>query len=366
MRLQPILDQVAEAATSLCRSDYSLIHLVEGELLRAEAYVGIPAEVMEYERLHPLTPSVKTLAGRAALRKRPVHIPDVFADPDYDFPGVKLADVRTMLGAPVLIDDALVGVLQVGRRDVRPFDAGEIDLISTFANQCAIAIANAKLFETVERQRTQLARFVSPEIVSLLATEEGSRLLVGHRAYISIAYFDLRGFTAFAETAEPEELLDVVHDYHEAAGRLVAEHRGTLEHFAGDGLMVFLNDPVQLPDHELRAAKLALAMRDQIEALAALWRKHGHQLGLGAGIAAGHATLGQIGFEGRYDYGALGTVTNLAARLSDAAAPGQILVSQRAYSAIEDDVEAKPIAPLKMKGFSHPVHAYELLRIRAQ
>jgi adenylate cyclase len=107
-------------------------------------------------------------------------------------------------------------------------------------------------------------------------------------------------------------------------------------------------------------------MRDQIEARAALWRKHGHQLGLGAGIAAGHATLGQIGFEGRYDYGALGTVTNLAARLSDAAAPGQILVSQRAYSAIEDDVEAKPIAPLKMKGFSHPVHAYELLRIRAQ
>src|SRR5262249_17496590 len=160
--------------TSLCRSDYSLIHLVEGELLRAEAYVGIPAEVMEYERLHPLTPSVKTLAGRAALRKRPVHIPDVFADPDYDFPRVKLADVRTMRGAPVLIDDALVGVLQVGRRDVRPFDAGEIDLIATFANQCAIAIANAKLFETVERQRTQLARFVSPEIVSLLATEEGS------------------------------------------------------------------------------------------------------------------------------------------------------------------------------------------------
>jgi adenylate cyclase len=360
MRLQPILDQIAEAAASLSRSEYSQIHLADGQLLYARASVGLPPAAMEYERLHALEPGTQTLTGRVALTRRPVHIPEVAADPDYDFPGIKMV-VRTMLGAPVLIDDQLVGVIQVGRRDVRPYDGGEIELIATFANQCAIAIGNAKLFETVERQRAQLARFVSPEVATLLSTEDGSRLLAGHRAYISVVYFDLRGFTAFAETAEPEELIDVVRQYHEAAGALVTVHKGTLEHFAGDGLMVFFNDPVPLPDHELHAAKLAIAMRERIGGLAAAWRKRGHDLGIGAGIAAGHATLGQIGFEGRYDYGALGTVTNLAARLSDAAAAGQILLSQRAYSALEDRVQVRPAADLDVKGFSHPVQAYELI-----
>ncbi|HXG77124.1 MAG TPA: adenylate/guanylate cyclase domain-containing protein, partial [Gaiellaceae bacterium] len=294
---------------------------------------------------------------------QPVHIRDAAADADYNFPAVKLAPVRTLLGAPVLIEDELVGVMQVGRRDVRPFDDGEIELMATLADQCAIAIGNARLFETVERQRAHLARFVSPAVAALVSSKEGSRLLAGHRAYISVAYFDLRGFTAFVETAEPEELIDVVREYHEAAGRLVAAHEGTLEHFAGDGLMVFFNDPVPLPDHELHAAKLAVAMRERVGELADGWRKRGHELGLGAGIATGHATLGQIGFEGRYDYGVLGPVTNLAARLSDAAAAGQILLSQRAFSALEDRVEALPAVQLEVRGFSRPVQVYELVRV---
>jgi class 3 adenylate cyclase/putative methionine-R-sulfoxide reductase with GAF domain len=363
MRLQPILDQIAAALISLLRSEYSLIHLAERELLHFQAHAGVPAAAVEYERLHPMGPGVQTLTGRVALRKQPVHIRDVAADADYNFPAVKLAPARTLLGAPVLIDDELVGVIQVGRRGVRPFDDGEIELIATFANQCAIAIGNARLFETVERQRAHLARFVSPEVAALVSTEEGSRLLAGHRAYISVVYFDLRGFTGFAETAEPEELLEVVREYHQAAGQLVAAHGGTLEHFAGDGLMVFFNDPVPLQGHELHAAKLALAMRERVGELAAAWRRRGHELGLGAGIATGHATLGQIGFEGRYDYGVLGPVTNLAARLSDAAAAGQILLSQRAFSALEEHVEAKSGVELQVKGFSRPLQAYELLRV---
>jgi class 3 adenylate cyclase len=363
MRLQPILDQIAAALISLLRSEYSLIHLAEGELLHFQAHAGVPAEAVEYERLHPMGPGAETLTGRVALTKRPVHIRDVAADADYNFPAVKLAPARTLLGAPVLIDDELVGVIQVGRRGVRPFDDGEIELIATFANQCAIAIGNARLFETVERQRAHLARFVSPEVAALVSTEEGSRLLAGHRAYVTVVYFDLRGFTAFAETSEPEELIDVVREYHEAAGRLVTAHGGTLEHFAGDGLMVFFNDPVALPDHELHAAKLAVAMRERVGGLAAAWRRRGYELGLGAGIATGHATLGQIGFEGRYDYGVLGTVTNLAARLSDAAGAGQILLSQRAFSALEEHVEAQPAVELQVRGFSRPVQAYELLRV---
>jgi adenylate cyclase len=173
----------------------------------------------------------------------------------------------------------------------------------------------------------------------------------------------LRGFTAFAETAKPEDLIDVIRDYHAAAGELVVAYSGTLEHFAGDGLMVFFNDPVSVPDHELQAARLALAMRECIQELADGWRKRGYELSLGAGIAVGHATLGRIGFEGRYDYGALGSVTNLAARLSDEAAPGQILLSQRAFAALEGKVEAEPVAEVNLKGFARPVQAYEIRRV---
>jgi class 3 adenylate cyclase len=235
--------------------------------------------------------------------------------------------------------------------------------MATFADQSAVAIANAKLFETVERQKSELARFVSPEVAALVSSDEGARLLAGHRAYITVVYFDLRGFTAFAEAAEPEELIDVVREYHSVAGDLVPAHRGTLEHFAGDGLMVFFNDPVPVSEHEVHGARLALAMRERVGELAGGWRKRGYDLGLGAGIAVGYATLGRIGFEGRYDYGALGSVTNLAARLSDAAASGQILLSQRAYAELEGRVDAEPVANLQMKGFSRSVQVYELLRI---
>src|SRR5262249_39609198 len=150
----------------------------------------------------------------------------------------------------------------------QPFDRGEIDLTATFAAQSAIAIVNAELFETVERQRVELARFLSPEVAALVSSETGGRLLAGHRAYISVVYFDLRGFTAFSETAEPEELITVIGEYHALLGELVEMTNGTLEHFAGDGLMVFFNDPVPLAEHELHAARLAVAVRERFEKLA--------------------------------------------------------------------------------------------------
>jgi class 3 adenylate cyclase len=266
-----------------------------------------------------------------------------------------------MLGVPILVEEELIGVVVVVRHDRRPFTEDDIALLQTFADQAAIAITNARLLEAVERQRSELSRFLSPQVAALLSSDEGKQLLAGHRARITIAYFDLRGFTAFAETAEPEELIDIIREYHGVAGELVTAHEGTLEHFAGDGLMVFFNDPVPLPEPELQAAKLALAMRDRVEECAVRWRKRGYELGLGAGIAVGYATLGRIGFEGRYDYGALGSVTNVAARLSDEAAGGQILLSQRAYAALEDKVDAKPIARLELKGLARPVNAYELI-----
>jgi class 3 adenylate cyclase len=363
MKLEPILDQIVEAAARLGRADSCLVWLVDGELLRLSASHGAPPNAVEYQRSHPHTAEPGSCTGRVALTKRPVHIPDVDADSDYTYERSQ-RHYRSLLGLPILVEEDLVGVFGLSRRDVRPFANDEIDLMAAFAHQSAIAISTARLFETIERQKAEIARFVSPEVAELVSSERGAQLLAGHRAYITIVYFDLRGFTAFVETAEPEELIDVIGDYHAAAGELVRAHGGMLEHFAGDGLMVFFNDPVPVADPELQAARLALAMRDRVGNLAAGWHKRGYELGLGAGIAVGHATLGRIGFEGRYDYGALGSVTNLAARLSDQATAGQILLSQRAYAAIDDRVEATPVGGLDVKGFARSVQAFELIRLR--
>jgi class 3 adenylate cyclase len=359
--LQPVLDEVVEACSRLCDADNAALWLLDKGLLRSVADHGEP-EGAAYDRQHPHPLDRTTVAGRTALTRQPVHIPDVDADPEYAYRGPR--PYRAMLGVPVVVEDDLIGVVVIDRNEQRPFSDEHIALAQTFADQAAIAIANARLLEAVERQRTELSRFVSPQVAALISSDNGKQVLAGHRAYITVVYFDLRGFTTFAETAEPEELIDVLADYHAAAGELVTAYEGTLEHFAGDGMMVFFNDPVPLPQPELQAAKLAVAMRERIGERAARWRKRGYELALGAGIAVGHATLGRIGFEGRYDYGALGIVTSLAARLSDEAAGGQILLSQRAYAALEGRVEARPIARIQLKGFARPVEAYELLGLR--
>jgi class 3 adenylate cyclase len=358
--LQPVLDEVVEACSRLCDADNAALWLLEDGLLRSVADYGEP-EGAAYDRQHPHPVDRTTVAGRTALTQQPVHIPDIDADPEYAYRGPR--PYRALLGVPVVVEDDLIGVIVLDRKDQRPFSDEHIALAQTFADQAAIAIANARLLEAVERQRTELSRFVSPQVAALITSEEGKQVLAGHRAYITVAYFDLRGFTTFTETAEPEELIDVLAQYHAAAGELVTAHEGTLEHFAGDGMMVFFNDPVRLANPELQAAKLALSMRERIGECAAGWRKRGYELALGAGIAVGHATLGRIGFEGRYDYGALGIVTSLAARLSDEAAGGQILLSQRAYAALEGEIDAQPVAPLEIKGFARPVQAYELVSI---
>jgi adenylate cyclase len=250
------------------------------------------------------------------------------------------------------------------RREPRPFSDAHIALVQTFADQAAIALANARLLEAVERQRAELSRFLSPQVAELITSESGERLLAGHRAYITCLFCDLRGFTAFAETAAPEELFDVLREYHALLGELIPAYQGTLEHFAGDGVMVFFNDPVPVDDHELQAVRLALAAQTRFAELADAWRKRGIDLALGIGIEAGYATLGRIGFEGRFDYGAIGPVTNLASRLSTGASAGQSLIGQRAFAATEEAVEAPSVGSLDLKGFARPVLAYEVRRLR--
>jgi len=220
------------------------------------------------------------------------------------------------------------------------------------------------LTATIERQREELSRFLSPQVAALVSSPQGEQLLAGHRRQITAVFCDLRGFTAFAETADPEELFAVLRDYHEAMGALIVGHGGTLEHFAGDGIMIFFNDPVLQADHVERAVRMAVAMRARFADLAVRWRKLGYELAFGVGIAVGYATIGRIGFDGRFDYGAIGNAVILASRLSSEAMGGQILLSQRAFAAVEDVVEADSVGELALKGFSRPVPAVNVIAIR--
>ena len=189
-------------------------------------------------------------------------------------------------------------------------------------------------------------------------------MLDSHRREITVVFCDLRGFTAFAESGEPEDVMTVLRTYHAALGKLIFDFEGTLERFTGDGLMVFFNDPVPCDDPPLRAVSMGVAMRDRVGELAADWQRLGHDLQFGVGIAQGFATIGRIGFEGRADYAAIGTVTNLAARLCDAASASQVLVSERVLVAVEDAVEADPVDDLPLKGFSKPIRVFNVLGLQ--
>jgi len=226
---------------------------------------------------------------------------------------------------------------------------------------------NRTLEQRVEEQVThlerlsRLKRFFSPHLAELIVAGGADDPLRSHRRDIAVLFVDLRGFTAFAETAEPEELMSVLREYHAALGALVVEYEGTLERFTGDGMMVFFNDPLTVPNPAERAVRMALAMRERVAALSSAWRKRGYGLGVGMGIAQGYATIGAIGFEGRWDYGAIGSVTNLAARLCGEAKAGQILVSQRVLGLVEDLVETEPESLRELRGFARPVAAYGIL-----
>jgi adenylate cyclase len=242
------------------------------------------------------------------------------------------------------------------------------DTVTTQAEE--IARWNATLERRVAEQVAELdrvgrlKRFFSPQLAEAILAGGAADPLKPHRREISVVFLDLRGFTAFAEMAEPEEVTEVLGAYHAEVGRLIVEHEGTLERFTGDGMMIFFNDPVEVQNPEERAIRMAEAMRARIRVLGAEWRRRGYDLDLGMGIAKGYATIGAIGFEGRRDYAAIGSVTNLAFRLCTEATPGQILISQRIYAAVADLVEAHEVGPMQLKGFHRPVVAFEIARLK--
>jgi adenylate cyclase len=282
-------------------------------------------------------------------------------------------------------DQPKVEALEAGADDfiTKPLDRAELlarvrsllrikEYHDTIQRQAAELAQWAHTLEARVEQQVQeldrlgrLRRFLSPQLAEAILSSGDERVLESHRREITVVFIDLRGFTAFAAMAEPEDVMAVLREYHAAMGELIFEYEGTLERFAGDGLMVFFNDPFPCDDPAGRAVRMAVAMRARVDALAQDWHKRGHQLDFGVGIAQGYATLGRVGFEGRFDYAAIGTVTNLASRLCGEAQPGQILVSQRVQTSVEQLAETEPLGELTLKGFQAPVPAFNVLRLRA-
>src|SRR5438477_4967925 len=238
------------------------------------------------------------------------------------------------------------------------------------AQAADLAVWNRTLEQRVAQQLSEierisrLKRFLSPAVAELILSSGDDKVLESHRRAITVVFCDLRGFTPFAETAEPEEVMAVLREYHASLGELIHKYEGTVERCAGDGVMILFNDPLPCPDPSLRAVKMSVEMRDQMSSVAVQWRKYGHELGFGVGVAHGYATLGRIGFEGRFDYSAIGTVVNLAARLCADAKDGQILVDSKVQAAIGESTGTEPAGELTLKGFHRPVRAFNVCSLR--
>ena len=383
--LRAVFETVAESSVRLCEADRAFIFQYDGELLRVKAFYNASPELADWVMEHPVRPGSHLASARAALHRQTIHIPDVQVDPDY-LHGGKLVDAfRTVLAVPVLKTDDLLGIILIYRLDVQPFTEKQIALVETFADQAAIAIENTRLLQELQ-QRTdevinlnqelerrvidqvdeiermsRLRRFLPPQVADLIVASGSEKQLESHRREITALFCDLRGFTGFTESADAEDVMALLRDYHAAIGEIIIKYNGTLERYAGDGVMVVFNDPVPVENPALQAVLMALELRDALGALTATWSRLGHEIGFGIGIAHGFATLGTIGYEGRFDYAAIGTVSNVASRLCDEAKPGQILISARVLTKVENAVKVEPVGEFELKGIRRPLAAYNVL-----
>jgi len=410
--LNAVLPTVAARALDIAHADAVLIYgfdssLRQFDLIEAAGIDGAPTAAGE----HLSIAQQDSVLGEAAAAGRPIAIADLPNAADHRLKTLAIATgFHAALVVPLTDQNGILGSLVVMRKAADAFTPGLTGLMQTFAHQSALAMRNARLFhevtqksrelaaahDTVQQQAGQLReqtdqllhwnhsleqrvekqlaeierirrleRFLAPQVAQLIASSDGhDALLNSHRREVTVVFCDLRGFTAFTESSEPEEAMNVLREYHAALGELIFRYEGTLDRYAGDGVMILFNAPIPFADHAERAVRMAIEMRDSIALLTQKWRSRGHSLGFWVGIAVGYATLGQIGFERRLEYAAIGSVTNLASRLCDEAKAGQIIVSQRAYGMVEPFVEATPIAPLHLKGFHHPVAVVEIVRWR--
>jgi class 3 adenylate cyclase len=383
--LRAVFETVAESSIRLCGADRAFIFRFDGELLRMVVAHNSSPEFAEWIANHPIHPGRHSASARAALERRTINIPDVQADPEFTYGAKDFEAVRTVLAVPILKGADLLGVMILNRLEVRPFTDRQIALVETFADQAAIAIENVRLLDEL-RERTEeveklnqqleqrvtdqvdeiermsrLRRFLPPQVADLIVASGSEKQLESHRREITALFCDLRGFTGFTESADAEDVMALLRDYHAAIGEIIIKYNGTLERYAGDGVMVVFNDPVPVENPALQAVLMALELRNALGALTQTWSRLGHEIGFGIGIAHGFATLGTIGYEGRFDYAAIGTVSNVASRLCDEAKPGQILISPRVLTKVENAVQVEPVGEFELKGIRRPLAAYNVV-----
>jgi GAF domain-containing protein len=388
--LEPVFATILDKALHLCEAAFGFVTTHDGERFECAAQRGVPDALAAYFQTGMDQPRSGDAHWRLVEGEELIHSNQMDEDA-YRLGNplrravVDLGGARTALVVALRKDKVLLGALTVYRKEVRPFTDQQVSLVQNFAAQAVIAIENARLLSEL-RQRTEevvklnqqlearvadqvgeiermgrLRRFLPPQVADLIVASGTEKQLESHRREITALFCDLRGFTGFSESADPEDVMTLLRQYHAAIGEIIIKYSGTLERYAGDGVMVVFNDPVPVDNPALQAVRMALDMRAALGALIEKWRRLGHELGFGIGIAHGYATLGTIGFEGRFDYAAIGTVSNVASRLCDEAKPGQILISSRVLMAVEDAVAVEPVGDFALKGISRPLAAYNVV-----